>query len=140
MTTYRPSSTMDSRSDATDNYLRTTDSRPMAALTTRCRRAVCLNPSTITSSVSFPLISLVASMTILYFGVARDCAGRASEEIDVAGGLSVAELWSELIERHPELASCRSISRIAVDMEYVDEDRALAGAREVAIIPPVAGG
>jgi molybdopterin converting factor subunit 1 len=79
-------------------------------------------------------------MTILYFGVARDHAGAAREDIDAVAGLTVAGLWEELIRRHPELASCRSISRMAADMEYVGDADAIGGAREVAIIPPVAGG
>jgi molybdopterin converting factor subunit 1 len=79
-------------------------------------------------------------MTVLYFGIARDCAGLSREELVVAPGVTAAELWSELIGRHPGLASCRAISRMAADMEYVEDADAISGAREIAIIPPVAGG
>lgn len=79
-------------------------------------------------------------MNVLYFGVARDCAGISSEEIDLAEGSTVEELWSALVARHPGLAACKGISRIAVDMSYVGEGETISGAREIAIIPPVAGG
>jgi molybdopterin converting factor subunit 1 len=79
-------------------------------------------------------------MTVLYFGIARDHAGLAREEIAVDASATAAELWTELIARHPALASCRPISRMAADMEYVGEGEAVGAAREIAIIPPVAGG
>lgn len=78
-------------------------------------------------------------MTILYFGVARDCSGRSSETID-CGELSVDGLWDLLIARHPELASCRAIARIAVDMRYAEGGEIVPAGAEVAVIPPVAGG
>jgi molybdopterin converting factor subunit 1 len=81
-----------------------------------------------------------STMTVLYFGVARDRAGLSREDIDPGAELTVAELWEELIRRHPELADCRDISRMAADMEYVDDAEPIGAAREIAIIPPVAGG
>ena len=79
-------------------------------------------------------------MNVLYFGVARDCAGRSSEEIELEEGITTEELWNVLTARHPELAACRDISRIAVDMNYIEAGERISGAREIAIIPPVAGG
>jgi molybdopterin converting factor subunit 1 len=79
-------------------------------------------------------------MTILYFGPARDCAGMYSETVSLDGPLTIDQLWSWLIERHPRLAECRAISRIAVDMEYLSDGDVITDASEVAIIPPVAGG
>jgi molybdopterin converting factor subunit 1 len=79
-------------------------------------------------------------MTILYFGIARDRAGVSREEIPVGADVTSAGLWDELISRHPALASCRSISKMAADMEYIGDGDPVGGAREVAIIPPVAGG
>jgi molybdopterin synthase catalytic subunit len=79
-------------------------------------------------------------MTILYFGPARDCAGIQSEPLGERGPLALDDLWRLLIERHPRLAECRSISRVAVDMEYIDDGGIVPEGAEVAIIPPVAGG
>lgn len=79
-------------------------------------------------------------MTLLYFGVARDCAGCQSETIETPDALSVSALWDLLLERHPGLSACRAISRIAVNMDYVADDAIVPPGAEVAIIPPVAGG
>ncbi|MBC8144484.1 MAG: molybdopterin converting factor subunit 1 [bacterium] len=77
---------------------------------------------------------------ILYFGVARDLAGTASEEASAVGATTVAGLWDVLIARHPALASIRSISRVALDMQYATSESLVNDDAEVAIIPPVAGG
>ncbi len=79
-------------------------------------------------------------MKILYFGLARERAGVSSEELLFEGQGTVDRLWELLIERHPSLAECRAISRIAADMQYVADDDRIGDAAEVAIIPPVAGG
>jgi molybdopterin synthase catalytic subunit len=78
--------------------------------------------------------------TILYFGWARDCAGRNSEQIPIDLPVDPAQLWERLVALHPGLAECRTSARMAVDMEYVNDDALIGDAAEVAIIPPVAGG
>lgn len=80
------------------------------------------------------------SVKILYFGLARERAGVSSEEIRFDTTVTVGLLWQRLIELHPGLAECRSISRVAADMEYVGDTDTIADAAEIAIIPPVAGG
>lgn len=79
--------------------------------------------------------------TILYFGIARDCAGVAEESMDFNGISTVDDLWRKLTLLHPRLEQCQGIARVAIDMEYVvDTETIPATAREIAIIPPVAGG
>lgn len=77
---------------------------------------------------------------IVYFGVARELAGVSTEEVAATGVESVAGMWSQLITRHPALASIRSVSRVAVDMKYATDETLIDDSAEVAIIPPVAGG
>lgn len=77
---------------------------------------------------------------ILYFGVARDLAGRDEEELDLGSISSTAELWQLLLERHPSLDRVRGIARLAIDMQYATDASSVASAGEIAIIPPVAGG
>lgn len=79
-------------------------------------------------------------MTVLYFGLARDCVGVSSETFDIPDGLNVAGLWGLLIERHPKLGTVRGMSRVAVDMRYASDSDPVPDGSEVAIIPPVAGG
>jgi len=79
-------------------------------------------------------------MTILYFGPARECAGVSSETIDGDLPITLDAFWDGAIARHPGLARCRAISRVAVGMEYLGADQTIPPDAEVAIIPPVAGG
>lgn len=79
-------------------------------------------------------------ITILYFGWARDCAGIVSENIQLDEAVSVSTLWDILIDRHPRLSECRASSRLAVDMNYVDDTDMVPDGSDVALIPPVAGG
>lgn len=80
------------------------------------------------------------SVKILYFGLARERAGVSSEEIRFDTTVTVGLLWQRLVELHPGLAECRSISRVAADMDYVGDTDTITDAAEIAIIPPVAGG
>ena len=78
-------------------------------------------------------------ITVLYFAVARDRAGTASETLEPAPA-TVGELRSLLAERHPGLAPILSRSRVAVDHDFADDSAPLRDGAEVAIIPPVSGG
>jgi MoaE-MoaD fusion protein len=77
---------------------------------------------------------------VLYFGLARDLAGVETEEVEIAAEIPVRDLWSVLIDRHPGLAGCRGISRVALDMTYASDESVVVDGAEVAVIPPVAGG
>jgi molybdopterin converting factor subunit 1 len=77
---------------------------------------------------------------ILYFGIARDLAGRDAEELELADTTTAGELWVTLVARHPALERIRGIARMAIDMAYATDDARAGGATEIAIIPPVAGG
>ncbi len=82
-------------------------------------------------------------LDVLYFAWVRERIGEASEVVETTAA-TVAELLSELSAREDRYAvalSDLSALRVAVDQELVDDlDTALAGAREVAIFPPMTGG
>ena len=80
----------------------------------------------------------------LYFAWVRERIGVGEEQlsppVDV---LTVAALLDWLAARSPGHAAAladRSAIRVAIDQDFVDADTAIAGAREVAIFPPVTGG
>lgn len=75
---------------------------------------------------------------VLYFSLLREKLGRPEEEIEFSG--SVRELKELLAERYPEARSLIRAVRVAVNEEYVSEDRRLEGGERVALIPPVSGG
>ncbi|MDP6952516.1 MAG: molybdopterin converting factor subunit 1 [Alphaproteobacteria bacterium] len=83
-------------------------------------------------------------MQILYFAWLREKAGVAEEAVEPPAEVAtVAELIEWLKGRspgHAEALADTSAVRVALDQEYVPFDTAIAGAREVALFPPVTGG
>jgi len=77
---------------------------------------------------------------VLLFGAAADLAGGAREVEVPVGGATLAELWSALAERHPDLAPMRDSLAFAVNGEYATMDDRVEEGDEVAVLPPVSGG
>jgi molybdopterin converting factor subunit 1 len=79
-------------------------------------------------------------MRILYFAQARTATGTAAEELATDAALAADALWTELLRRHPTLASLRPATRLARNGEFAPSDAIFHPADEVALIPPVSGG
>ena len=80
------------------------------------------------------------AIDILYFAWVREGVGAGHERVDPPAGVAtVGDLIGWLAERHEVLAD-RSKLRAAVDQQFVAMDTPIAGAREIAIFPPVTGG
>jgi sulfur-carrier protein len=45
-----------------------------------------------------------------------------------------------LIAQHPQLAQWRSITRLGVNLQFVEPNEVLADGDEIVFIPPVSGG
>jgi molybdopterin converting factor subunit 1 len=76
---------------------------------------------------------------VLLFGAAADRAGTREVELPVDDG-TLAELWTLLVERHPDLAPMRDTLAFAVNGEYARMDAGVSPGDEVAVLPPVSGG
>ncbi len=83
-------------------------------------------------------------MKILYFAWVRERVGVAEEDVTPPSGVdTVAALVDWLATRsdgHAAAFAERDKLRAAVDQAFVALDSPIAGAREVAIFPPVTGG
>lgn len=83
-------------------------------------------------------------MKILYFAWVRERVGVAEEDVSPPADVStVAGLIAWLAaqsEGHAAAFADRAKLRAAVNQAFVPLDHAIAGAREVAIFPPVTGG
>jgi molybdopterin synthase sulfur carrier subunit len=77
---------------------------------------------------------------VRYFASLTDKTGIGSEAVAIDESASVADLWVELVRRHPGLSETGFKPMVACDMEYADWNDALKGVREVAFLPPVSGG
>jgi molybdopterin synthase sulfur carrier subunit len=81
---------------------------------------------------------------LLYFAWVRERIGRPEEEIALPEWVATAaDLLGWLKQRGPEyehaLAEPRAI-RVAIDRLHARPETSLAGAREVALFPPMTGG
>lgn len=84
------------------------------------------------------------AVDILYFAWVREAVGRDSERVDPPASVStLADLIDWLVgssEAHASAFADRNRLRAAVDQRFVPLDTPIAGAREIAIFPPVTGG
>jgi molybdopterin converting factor subunit 1 len=71
------------------------------------------------------------------FAYLRETLG-LEEEIDIREGERISDLWNRFKHKIPGNKNFRVL--LAVNGEYVEEDRELKEGDEVAFIPPVSGG
>ena len=83
-------------------------------------------------------------MRVLYFAWVREAVGTGEEQVDPPAGVgTVAALIDWLAARsdaHAAAFADRNRLRAAVDQAFVPIDAPIAGAKEIAIFPPVTGG
>src|SRR5258707_1342628 len=77
---------------------------------------------------------------ILFFGVLKDLAGKASDELDFPAGATVRDVLAHYQARIPRLAASLPSLAIAVNQEYANPEATLTSGVEVALLPPVSGG
>jgi molybdopterin converting factor small subunit len=77
-----------------------------------------------------------------YFGILQEVCARRAEEIELDGGgeVTVAQVMSILVARHPGLGPHRRYIACALDAELVADDSALHDGATLALLPPVSGG
>jgi molybdopterin converting factor subunit 1 len=78
-------------------------------------------------------------ITVLFFAVAREAAGRDSESL-ASWPATVGDLRGALVARHPPLARVMARCRLAVNQEFAQDGDPVPDGAEVAVIPPVSGG
>lgn len=83
-------------------------------------------------------------MRLVYFAWVRERIGTAEEDVSPPASVTtIAELVDWLASRgggHAEAFADRSRLRAALDQSFVPLDTPIAGAKEIAIFPPVTGG
>jgi molybdopterin converting factor subunit 1 len=77
---------------------------------------------------------------VLYFGQAREAAGRKEEEFSLPSASSVKTLLSLSVDAHRGLHGMKDAMRVAVNEEVAGQGYRLADGDVVAFLPPVAGG
>lgn len=81
---------------------------------------------------------------LVYFAWVRERIGKGEEEIalppSVKTGGDLLRHLKTLGEEYAHALEHETIIRIAVDQEHVEHGEAIAGAREIALFPPMTGG
>lgn len=79
---------------------------------------------------------------MLYFAWVREMIGTGEEVVDPGAAVTVSDLLDELsgTPAHATAFADRDRLRAALDQRFVPLDAPIAGAREIAIFPPVTGG
>ena len=84
------------------------------------------------------------AIDLLYFAGVREAIGLSGERVDPPASVSsVADLVDWLVDRgngYIKAFADRTRLRAAVNDRFVDLTASIAGAREVALFPPVTGG
>lgn len=79
------------------------------------------------------------TITVRFFGPARDHAGTGATTINIEAGETVGRVAGRLAENYPKLGQALGI-RLAVNRAFVPLSHALVEGDEIAVIPPVSGG
>ncbi len=74
------------------------------------------------------------------FAAARQYTSQAVVRVELEEPANVSDLKVALLQQFPQLEPLAGHLTIAVDNDYVDDDRLLEENSEVAVIPPVSGG
>jgi molybdopterin synthase catalytic subunit len=77
---------------------------------------------------------------VLFFGVLKDLAGRASDSLPLPDGSAVADLIQHYEQRMPRMRDLVNSIAISVNQEYANPEVRLRDGDEVALLPPVSGG
>ncbi|WP_026210625.1 molybdopterin converting factor subunit 1 [Flexithrix dorotheae] len=78
-------------------------------------------------------------VNILAFGIAREIMGKQNLVLEIPNQSTVKELLEIIEMQFPKLKDLASMT-IAINEEYVKEEREIKAMDEIAIIPPVSGG
>src|SRR3990170_314181 len=77
---------------------------------------------------------------LLYFGAAREEAGREEEQLEVGAPATSASVLEEVLNAHPALRRFGRSLLIAVNEQYARGEAEVQAGDEIAIFPPVSGG
>ncbi|HYG09723.1 MAG TPA: molybdopterin converting factor subunit 1 [Pyrinomonadaceae bacterium] len=79
---------------------------------------------------------------VLYFGAAREEAGREEEQLEVRAPATTASVFEEVLNAHPALRRFGRSLLVALNEEYAGAAEAVEvrAGDEIAIFPPVSGG
>jgi sulfur-carrier protein len=83
-------------------------------------------------------------MKLIYFAWVRERIGRPEEEIDLPDSVKTVGDLLHFLKTHGEEYEAAlqypKVIRVAINHEHAEHDELIAGAREIALFPPMTGG
>ncbi len=80
------------------------------------------------------------SVRVLFFGAARDAAGRAEAELKLDAPHDSSNAFEQVLKAYPDLRRFGKSLLFAVNQEYTRHERVISDGDELAVFPPVSGG
>jgi sulfur-carrier protein len=79
-------------------------------------------------------------ISIKLFAIYQEVVGTAELVEQVNPGATAGEVLQGLIDRYPQLAPWRSVTRLGINLDFVEPHAKLQDGDELVLIPPVSGG
>jgi sulfur-carrier protein len=79
-------------------------------------------------------------VSIKLFAVYQEVIGESEITQNLPVGTAASDVLQELINKYPQLEKWRSVTRLGINLDFVESDRLLQDGDELVIIPPVSGG
>ena len=79
-------------------------------------------------------------VTVQLFARLRETAGESRLSLDVPAGSTVADVWSAVTARYPDLGPFTRAISCAVNEDFARVHRVIEDGDDVAFLPPVSGG
>jgi molybdopterin synthase catalytic subunit len=82
----------------------------------------------------------MTTVRVRLFAGLKETIGERCIELQLPDGATVGDLRAQIAREYPLVKAILPTTVCAVDEEYVNDDRVLTAADDVALIPPVSGG
>ncbi|MEB3213029.1 MAG: MoaD/ThiS family protein [Leptolyngbyaceae bacterium] len=79
-------------------------------------------------------------VTVKLFAAYQEAYGVPEIQMELAEGTPVSAVRDRLIADKPELEQWRDLTRLGINLQFVEPDTVLRDGDEVVLIPPVSGG
>jgi sulfur-carrier protein len=80
------------------------------------------------------------TVTVRLFAAFQEAIATDRMQISLPDRATVRQVYDYLVSDYPGLEQWRSLTRYAVNLDFVEPDTLLSDGDEVALIPPVSGG
>jgi sulfur-carrier protein len=80
------------------------------------------------------------TITVKLFAAFQEAIATSEMQLAIPANAPVMQVYDRLVSEYPMLEKWRSLTRYAVNLDFVEPDTILQEGDEVALIPPVSGG